>query len=719
MTWLSWRMLSRPGLRCRGRVRPQCEQLEGRVVPAGVDYPRLSAAMQAAWGQMSAEIEVASIPRYEIDFNGDGWKDRVELRRGENTRCDVLCVYKGKANGEFEMSYQLTLGHVARQLLVEDFDQDGRVDVFAAGEKVGLGTLLLGKGDGTFEIGGRPTGQIALTVADLTGDGQDDFVFANPLLDRIAIRWGNGNWQTFSEEGGVPMIGPSATHLVDFDGDGILDLFVCSPGAQRVFIFPGLGKGEFGPELHGGEGLFTGYGPVQVTVARLFDQVIFNPQTREKDDPYLDLIITNQTSGELAILFGQGGWAMSPPLLLPVGLAPTSVWVGDLTKNQLPELVVTASGSNQVLIVPRGEGGSFEHQRTRILPTGLQPLQSFVADFDGDGKLDLVTLDAGSNALSFYSDVNSDDSKRKEISSGGKYPIAGLLRDVNGDGRSDLVVANHEDGQIALFLGTEEGLTLWQAVASPGVNPTALAGSSSSGDPWRVYVAHKDSEGVLVVQFSLPESEPDPSEAEPEAPSAEPPPLHPPVSQPRLQLESLSPFGIDLVPTLIRPVHEADAQGWLPLVGEEEAGPKTSGRPAEEAESNPTGGEEQAEETEELPTEEAVVAEAGSRPSSYLLEAEEAVAPPIAADGSIQRETKQKRERRVPLEEKEGQPTEEAEAEKSAEVLERREVEEPARPRERVIRMQEEVLSDLALLLAVWSWRREERHRRLARMQVG
>ena len=50
--------------------------------------------------------------------------------------------------------------------------------------------VLVGNGDGTFQPFEPVKAAIALAVADLTGDGMPDFVFANQGLDRVTVQYG-------------------------------------------------------------------------------------------------------------------------------------------------------------------------------------------------------------------------------------------------------------------------------------------------------------------------------------------------------------------------------------------------------------------------------------------------------------------------------------------------------------------------------------------------
>ena len=52
--------------------------------------------------------------------------------------------------------------------------------------------MLLGQGDGTFQPYHKADQSIALAVADLTGNGSKDVIYADQGLDRVVVDYGGG-----------------------------------------------------------------------------------------------------------------------------------------------------------------------------------------------------------------------------------------------------------------------------------------------------------------------------------------------------------------------------------------------------------------------------------------------------------------------------------------------------------------------------------------------
>ena len=105
-------------------------------------------------------------------------------------------------------------------------------------------------------------------MADLTGNGSKDIIYADQGLDRVVVDYGAGNSTVLANQS-TGLLDPGAVALADLNGDGIPDLIVANSGSNNVLIYPGLGNGQFGPAINDGNGYFVGTNPVGITVADL------------------------------------------------------------------------------------------------------------------------------------------------------------------------------------------------------------------------------------------------------------------------------------------------------------------------------------------------------------------------------------------------------------------------------------------------------------------
>ncbi len=400
-----------------------------------------------------------------------------------------ISIFLGDGQGGFTRTFTVNAGNLPTGLAVADLNGDGQLDLLV-GNDYGDLLILLGNGDGTFQPYQRADRNVALAVADLTGTGQDAFIFADQERDRVVVQYPHPG-QRFVQGRQDGLLAPSAVRVADLNGDGIPDLAIANGGGNNVLVYLGTGNGQFGPA----NSFFTGTNPAGITISDL------------NHDGIPDLVIANQGSNDVSVLLGQGqgaDWTLTPGPRLRAGSGPVATVVRDVTGDGIPDIVVSNSQSNRVSVLPGVGGGFFNDQTPRTFATGETPGPIFVGNFDGSSGLDLVTLNAGSNNLTFFSDFMSPSSVGHSISFGGNQPVAGVMADVNGDGMSDLLVASNGNGLISLLLGGINGPSLADTFSRPDVmHPSDLA-LLNADDRLNVYVTQEGQESAfLLTSFGI------------------------------------------------------------------------------------------------------------------------------------------------------------------------------------------------------------------------
>ncbi len=165
------------------------------------------------------------------DFNGDGKLDLCALGRDNGVMSAAfVTVLLGKGDGTFQgpinTNGNWSVGSGPYSIVVGDFDRDGKLDIAATDEYL---TILKGNGDGTFKIpGSQPrlnNTSADLKVADLNGDGKLDLVtsgvFSTGAL-QVLLGNGDGTFQSLGDQ----IIGSSSVSVVvaDLNGDTRPDL---------------------------------------------------------------------------------------------------------------------------------------------------------------------------------------------------------------------------------------------------------------------------------------------------------------------------------------------------------------------------------------------------------------------------------------------------------------------------------------------------------------
>jgi hypothetical protein len=239
----------------------------------------------------------------------------------------------------------------------------------------------------------------------------------------------------------------------DFNSDGKPDVAVTSNYTNTVSIFLGKGNGAFQTPVS----YAVGTGPVALAVGD------FNR------DGNADLAIssTNGNSGALSILLGNGDGTFQPAVNYPLGRTPDSIAIGDFNNDSNPDLAIVDTSALDVVYILFGTGdGAFRLDGT--WPVGVYPSCVVAGDFNGDGNLDLAVSAGGDDhtgqGVSILLCKGNGAIQRPVRIAAGNAPWYLAVADFNGDGKLDLAVADYDsptspgpDNAISLLLGNGDG----------------------------------------------------------------------------------------------------------------------------------------------------------------------------------------------------------------------------------------------------------------------
>jgi hypothetical protein len=107
-----------------------------------------------------------------------------------------------------------------------------------------------------------------------------------------------------------------------------------------------------------------------------------------------------------------------------------------------------------------------------------------VADFDGDGRPDVVAAQSASTSNSVTVLLNNGDGTFRQggSASAGPDPVAIVAGDFNGDGKMDVAVANQLNNEVTVLLGNGDGSFGAPVSYAVGANPHGLAAVDLNGD---------------------------------------------------------------------------------------------------------------------------------------------------------------------------------------------------------------------------------------------
>jgi hypothetical protein len=180
-------------------------------------------------------------------------------------------------------------------------------------------------------------------------------------------------------------------------------------------------------------------------------------------------------------VLGNGDGTFRPGAHFAFGIEPNTVTLGDFNGDGKVDLVTTTSNRLNVFL---GNGdGSFTPAFSTALPHDLNNVR--VADLNRDGKLDLVVLSYRSNLLSVLLG-NGDGSFQQpvEFDSGLVSPSLVGVGDFNGDGIPDLVVGQGagDPSRVSVLLGNGDGSFQAPRLSSVGIPLSGVRSADLHGD---------------------------------------------------------------------------------------------------------------------------------------------------------------------------------------------------------------------------------------------
>ena len=160
------------------------------------------------------------------DFNGDGKLDIATAYTHASSATGTVSVLLGKGNGTFLAPMNSDVGRLPNWIIASDFNGDGKLDLVVADESET--SLLLGKGDGSFQPARNIGASRNLVVGDFNGDGKLDLA---GCCVSVLLGKGDGTFQT-----PVNFLGGAFPVVADFNGDGKSELAIVNGSDVSVLI---------------------------------------------------------------------------------------------------------------------------------------------------------------------------------------------------------------------------------------------------------------------------------------------------------------------------------------------------------------------------------------------------------------------------------------------------------------------------------------------------
>lgn len=371
----------------------------------------------------------------------------VPLMHGYNWQFTVAVT---SGSGSFAGQTTLSTGSFPRSIATGDFDYDGNLDLITANSESDNVWIFWGNGTGNYSsskiaaVGAIPCQVI---VGDFNRDGKTDFATANYQANSIS--YGQHNKSDLTprafENSSTKMAGDGPRGLAgaDLNGDGLLDIISANSYSNDISVFMNTGsKGAAGEVFDSAIAYKVGTSPRKVVAVDL------------DGDFDVDLATANAFSNDVTVLFNHGDGTFDTDtgaVYLAVGDHPYSLAAVDIDADGDFDLVTTDAWDDQVTVLINGGHGNFVSSTSYAVDQFPRAVTAADADFDGNGLLDIATVNADDNTMSLLLNEGGGQLASQVTYAVGRYPFGICAVDIDYDGDLDILTANAADNNITVL----------------------------------------------------------------------------------------------------------------------------------------------------------------------------------------------------------------------------------------------------------------------------
>ncbi len=394
----------------------------------------------------------------------DTFNYRVTNERGGFTTATASITVFADVAVPFSLPTTLGSGlSFASDVTPADLDGDGDLDVLAAA--FGASDVVwfenLGNGFAPAQtIDASATSVWKAIPGDVDQDGDIDVISGG--FSGNLVWYENDGSGTFApaQTIGTGLREPFV-QLVDFDGDGTLDILAVPNRGTDVFLFPGVGDGQFGER----QALITDLVGAYEIQAHDFD-----------GDGDIDFAVSDVDADVIHVVLNAGDGTIGTMTTISAGDRPAFMEFADFNGDGVGDLLSYESGANKIAWYAGNSDGFFgTRQELPDIVGGSFAIAT--ADVDGNGTIDVISGGYRSDPRLVWLPNHGDGTFGEPvlISQSIGTTSATAAADFDGDGDIDVVAAGFGQGRIRYF---ENGLGDFENQIIPPADRTYPAGQN-------------------------------------------------------------------------------------------------------------------------------------------------------------------------------------------------------------------------------------------------
>ena len=462
-----------------------------------------------------------------VDSNRDGLPDLIVAGP---TNGNVSIIFDTRS-ATFSTSVLAVVGGSPSALAMADVDRNGRLDVVAVDAVASTLSWALQSNSNTFAaahslgIGATATGVV---VADMTRDGYLDAAITltnNQWVLAVGGASGftlGGTWTTGTS--------PSFPIISDVNHDGAMDVTLINATDSTLQVFLGDGTGNFlalaavavlgGPVdfklgdmdgdgnrdavvlSAGSVGIYTGDGQGRFSTALQLATAGNAVGLQLSDvggDSKLDIVTAN--NGSVSTFINQPAprcsWGLQLGYITVLTQAPTSGALADFDRDGKPDVVTCGNGNSVVLTSGDGAGGV---GTPSVIATGIGPLLAPVAvDFNRDGFADVAAAVTGNASLLLALNQNTAGFATSSVAPLPAAASSLAAADMTSDAVPDLIALYPSLKQVAVLVNDGNAHFTAAATVATAVGPTSLTTGDINGDGTQDVVVVNSASASLTV----------------------------------------------------------------------------------------------------------------------------------------------------------------------------------------------------------------------------